>query len=107
MIFTPAQNGLRLTVKLTPKGRKNALSGTMPAPDGGEILKASVTAPPEDGKANEALIRLLAESWDMPRGAFTITAGATSRTKGILLSGNPQTLFDQSHNWPLISAKRN
>ncbi|HAU29724.1 MAG TPA: hypothetical protein DCW68_06425 [Rhodospirillaceae bacterium] len=103
MMFTPTNNGLRFMVKLTPKGRKNALCGTISSPEGGEILKASVTAAPEDGKANEALIRLLSDSWDIPRATFCLTSGATSRLKGLFISGNPQALIGQAEGWPKIS----
>ncbi len=106
MIFIPAKDGLRFTVKLTPKGRANALCGTMPAPDGGDILKACVTAAPEDGKANEALIRILAETWNLPRTDFSIASGATSRLKGILITGNTDILMARTPQWPLISPKR-
>ena len=45
------------------------------------MLKARVRAVPEDGKANEALLRLIAKALDVPRRDLDVASGATSRTK--------------------------
>jgi len=103
MLFEATTAGLRFHVKLTPKGGANALRGTDNAPDGGLLLKAAVTAAPEDGKANDALIRLLSASWNLPKSAFSITSGGTSRLKTLIVAGNPQTLLQESASWPTIA----
>ena len=50
-------------------------------------LRVRVAAPPVDGAANEALIRLLATTLDVPRGSVTIESGATARIKRIGIDG--------------------
>lgn len=73
--------GVRFTVRLTPKGGRNEISGWATAPGGGTVLKARVTAPPEDGKANQALVRLLANALHIAGGRVSIVSGAASRMK--------------------------
>lgn len=77
---------MRVAVRLTPKASRDALLGPVPEADGGLALKAAVTAPPEDGKANAALIKLLAKAWRLPRSDFTIIRGATDRHKLIAIA---------------------
>jgi uncharacterized protein (TIGR00251 family) len=94
--IAPAPDGVTVTVKLTPRARQAGIDGVAeePAADGPRpVLKARVTAPPEDGKANAALIALLAKSWRLPKSAFTIVAGDTSRLKRIRITGATQDLL--------------
>jgi len=78
---------LRLTVKLTPRAARNAITGWAEDATGARYLKVSVTAVPEKGKANEALIELLAEEWGLPRNQIGLIKGASSRVKILLLTG--------------------
>lgn len=80
--------GVRLFVRLTPKASRNAVQGVAPDADGGRVLKVAVTAVPENGKANQALVKLLAKVWKLPKSALTITAGATDRRKTLLIEGD-------------------
>lgn len=67
-----------------------ALSG------GGEHrLRITVTAAPEKGKANKALIRLIAKKLGLPRSAIQIIAGQHSRDKSLLITGDAADLVDQ------------
>lgn len=70
-----------LTIKLTPKASKNAVSGWHTDTDGKLMLKASVTTVPEDGKANEALIKLLSKTLKLAKSSITIVSGDTNRIK--------------------------
>lgn len=72
---------VRLAVRLTPKAARSRIEGTTETADGGRMLKVSVTAVPENGKANAALIALLAKSWHHPKSAFTLLRGHTDRNK--------------------------
>ena len=77
----------RLTVRLTPRGGRDALDGWGEDGAGRRVLKARVSAPPADGAANEALIALLAKALGHPRGAVRLAAGATARIKRIEVEG--------------------
>jgi uncharacterized protein YggU (UPF0235/DUF167 family) len=78
---------LRFTVRLTPRGGSDDISGWGTGPQGSRVLKARVSAPPEDGKANDALIRLLAAELHVGRSRIQIVSGATSRIKVIEVQG--------------------
>jgi hypothetical protein len=81
--FLRAQaGGTLLSVKLSPRASKNEIG----EPLGGE-LRIKVTAPPVDAAANEALLRLLADALDCPRGRVELVRGQTSRHKVIMLHG--------------------
>lgn len=80
-------NGIRIAIRLTPKAGRDAISGWQTGPNGSRVLKARVSAPPEDGKANDALIRLLAAKLHVGRSRIQIVSGAASRTKLIEVQG--------------------
>jgi uncharacterized protein len=71
-----------LKVRVHPRSKKNAITGTL-----GDVLKVSLTAPPVDGKANEACIEFFAKLLKVPRSSVTIAAGQTSRNKVIRIVG--------------------
>jgi hypothetical protein len=73
-------------VRLTPKGGRDAVDGWTRGADGGEYLKARVASPPEDGKANLALIALLAKVLDVPKSSIRIASGQSARLKTIEIS---------------------
>jgi uncharacterized protein len=81
-------DGLTLHVRLTPKSSRDALEGVETLADGQSVLKARVRAVPEDGKANDALIALVAKSLKTPSSRVRITSGATSRHKILALEGD-------------------
>jgi uncharacterized protein (TIGR00251 family) len=74
--------GISFTVKVQPRARKNAITGTV-----GDALKLSLTAPPVEGKANQAVIEFLADFFDIPRSSVTIASGKTSRLKIVNIRG--------------------
>lgn len=88
-------DGVRIAVRLSPGAKRTAIQGTAPDADGGTVLKASVTAIPEHGKANEALIKLLAKEWRLPKSSFSILSGATDRRKVLHIAGEPGMLMDR------------
>jgi uncharacterized protein len=79
-------------VRLTPKGGRDAVDGWAQASDGTFHLKARVRTVPEDGKANAALVALLAETLDAPKSAVRIASGATGRMKRIEITGEAASL---------------
>jgi uncharacterized protein YggU (UPF0235/DUF167 family) len=83
---------MRFAVRLTPKGGRDCLEGWMEGPDGKPYLKARVSAPPEDSKANEALLRLLAGALKIAKSKLQIVSGPASRIKIIEVEGDPSCL---------------
>lgn len=75
-----------LQVKVTPKAKTERIKKEV-LDDGTVLYKIYVTAAPEDGKANNAVIKLLAKALDMPKSSFTILHGHTSRNKVIKIKG--------------------
>jgi len=75
-------DGVTFSVKVHPKARRERISGTV-----GDSLKVELTAPPVDGKANEACIRFFADFLKVPRSSVTIAAGVGSRRKVIRVAG--------------------
>ncbi|MCC2108571.1 MAG: DUF167 domain-containing protein [Hyphomicrobiales bacterium] len=87
-------DGLSLVVRLTPKGGRDAIDGVETMSDGKSVLKARVRAVPEDGKANAALVELLAKALRVPRSAVSVATGQTSRVKTLEISGDPDALAE-------------
>ena len=83
--------GIRLRLKVQPKARREAIAGLAPDPDGA-ALKVSVGAPPEDGKANAAVIALLAEKLGVAKSAISVVSGATDRRKLVEIRGDETKL---------------
>ena len=79
-------DGCILPVRVHPGARTNAVTGVH---DG--ALKISLTTPPTDGRANEALIAFLAERLRIPRSRISLVSGATSRSKTLRVTGKSAT----------------
>jgi uncharacterized protein (TIGR00251 family) len=80
--ITTRADALILPVRVHPGARQNAITGTH---DG--ALKISLSTPPTDGRANEALIAFLAAYLKIPRASITLITGATSRSKALRITG--------------------
>jgi uncharacterized protein len=74
--------GATFAVKVHPRAKKNAITGEV-----GDALKLALTAPPVDGKANEACIDFFAKVLKVSRSSVTIAAGHASRNKVIRVAG--------------------
>lgn len=74
--------GVSFSVRVHPRARRDAIIGTV-----GDALKLALTAPPVDGRANDAVIEFFADFFEIPRSSVTITSGKTSRLKVIHISG--------------------
>ncbi len=77
-----SRHGATFAVKVHPRAKKNAITGEV-----GDSLKVSLTAPPVDGKANDACIDFFAKLLKVPRSSVTIAAGQTSRNKVMRVAG--------------------
>ena len=72
----------RLRLQVSPGARRAGIVGRY-----GDGWKVRVTAPPEDGRANEAVLRLVAETLALPRSAVTLVSGQGAREKILELEG--------------------
>ena len=75
-------DGVSFAVRIHPHAKKNAISG-----EAGDALKVSLTAPPVEGKANQACIEFFAKLLKVPRSSITIASGQTSRNKVMRVNG--------------------
>jgi len=82
--------GITFAVKVHPRARKNAITGTM-----GDALKLALTAPPVEGRANQAVIEFFADLFQIPRSSVTIASGETSRNKVVRVSGMNRAAVEQ------------
>ena len=73
---------ISFAVKVHPRAKKNAITGEV-----GGVLKLSLTAPPVDGKANDACIEFFAKLLNVPRPSVTIASGQSSRNKVVRVAG--------------------
>ena len=87
-----------LTVRVTPKASRNAIQGSMTTP-GGCVLKVAVRAPADKGKANDAVLALLAEAFGTPKNNVTLMTGSTSRRKAFRINGDPAALTAAARTW--------
>jgi uncharacterized protein len=88
-------SGAIFQVKVHPRAKKNAITGEV-----GDALKLALTAPPVEGRANQACIAFLAEVLNVPRSSVTIAAGETSRNKVIRIAGvSAAQLEDRLREW--------
>ena len=78
---------------------KDKIVGLMHVADGGVELKIGVTAPPEDGKVNAAVIKLLAKAWNVSKPMLPIIGGAADRRKVVLVAGDVMTLEGELTQW--------
>ncbi len=82
ILIRDSPEGATFAVKIHPRAKKDAITGKV-----GDALKLSLTAPPVEGRANEACIEFLANLLRVPRSSITIASGQTSRNKVIRVTG--------------------
>ena len=82
--------GITFAVKVHPRARKNAITGVV-----GDALKLALTAPPVEGRANQAVIEFFADLFAIPRSSVTIASGETSRNKVIRIAGVSKPTVEQ------------
>ena len=87
-----SSDGVVLSVRLTPRGGRDAVESVEQLADGRSVLKVRVRAAASDGEANAALVRLLAKTLGVAVRDVSLVAGATARLKRVKVAGASATL---------------
>ena len=87
-----AADGIVLSVRLTPRGGRDAVENVEQLADGRSVLRVRVRAAPSDGEANAALVKLVAKTLGVPARDVGLVAGATTRLKRLKVAGAPALL---------------
>jgi uncharacterized protein (TIGR00251 family) len=102
-------DGVVIACRLTPKGGRDAIDGVATLANGTRVLLVRVRSAPEDGKANEALCRLIAETLGVAASKARLVAGAKSRLKQVAATGEAGELMgrlsDLTRGAPFSGAK--
>lgn len=80
--ITAIPDGCALAVKVVPRASRSEIVGV-----DSQGLRVRLQAPPVDGKANTALVKLLSEALDLPRRAIAVVSGEASRRKRVHVIG--------------------
>jgi uncharacterized protein YggU (UPF0235/DUF167 family) len=80
-------NAVRLAVRVTPRGGRDAVEGWTRDEAGRPLLKLRVTAAAAEGAANAAVLALLAKTLGRPKSALRLVRGETARLKQIEIDG--------------------
>ncbi len=92
LCYRLSPQGLSLFVRVTPNAGRDAIEGTEIRDDGTAVLRLRVKAVPDKGKANAAVIALLAKALGVPKTSIAVTAGETSRLKTLAITGDGAAL---------------
>jgi uncharacterized protein (TIGR00251 family) len=97
--FSRSPDGVRVAVQVQPGASRTAVEGLRELADGASVLKVRVDAPPEGGKANAQLVKLLAKSWRVPKSSIRVLTGPAERRKTLLVVGDPDRLLGLLGSW--------
>lgn len=92
MPWKTTADGIVIAIRLTPRGGRDRLDEIIHTEDN-TYIKARVFAPPVDGAANTALVKLLSKTLSAPKSKIRFISGKTSRIKRISIEGNPAKLI--------------
>jgi hypothetical protein len=85
-------DGIRLHLRVTPNAGLDRIDGLERRDDGATVLRIRVKAVPDKGKANAAVIALLARAIGVPKSAISLVSGDTARLKTLHIAGDPDAL---------------
>ena len=85
--------GIIVSIRLQPGAGANRIDEVEAMADGRRRLRVRVTAAPEKGKANKAMLKLLAKQWRRPVSRLRVVGGLTSRNKQVAVAGEPAKLM--------------
>ncbi len=93
--WRPSIGGITVSLRVTPRGGRDAIEGIDKLGDGRAVLKVRVRAIADDGEANRAVLKLLAKTLRVPQASVRIASGATSRLKQVEISGDAAVLREK------------
>jgi len=97
--LTVRAGGVAVRLRVTPRGGADRIEGLARDADGKGFLRLRVSAVAEKGRANEAVLKLLAKAWRLPRTALSVTAGETGRNKVVTVAGDAAALEARISAW--------
>jgi uncharacterized protein (TIGR00251 family) len=84
--------GVSVSLRVTPRGGRDAVDGIETLSDGRSVVKVRVRAIADGGEANRAVAELLAKSLGVPKSSVRLVSGATARIKQVAVDGDPAKL---------------
>lgn len=90
--------GVTVALRVTPGAAADRISGLVEDASGARRLKLAVTAPPDRGRANDAVVRLLARACRAPKSSLSVISGRTDRNKVVAIDGDPAALERRLHD---------
>ncbi len=90
-----ADDHIRIAVRLTPNGGRDAVDGIEADANGDTRLKMRVSAVPEKGKANKAMIAALAKMLGVSKSSVELLSGDTARQKILRIDGDPEDIIQR------------
>lgn len=90
--FKVVPDGLEVHLRVTPNASRNVIDGIVVDAQGSGALKLAVTAVPEKGKANAAVINLLSRSWRLRKSDCQVIRGQTEHRKTVFIRGDGEAL---------------
>jgi len=90
--------GISLSVRVTPKASRESIEGPKTAEDGHAWLAVRLSAPPVEGAANAALVRLIAKALGVAKRDVALVSGAGARLKRLHIKGEPAALAKALHS---------
>jgi uncharacterized protein len=97
--FRAGKGCLLVDIRLQPGASRAKVDGVAVLDDGATVLRVRVTEPPADGRANAALVGLLAKAWKLPKSSLTLVAGHGDRRKTLAVAGEPAALKRNLERW--------
>jgi uncharacterized protein (TIGR00251 family) len=91
--------GVTLALRVQPGAGRDAILGPVADAAGAMALKVKVAAPAEDGRANAAVLALLAKSLGLPKSALSLVKGERDRSKVVAFAGDPAALAPRIAAW--------
>ena len=98
LILDRKGGGVAVRVRVKPGRAQERVRGLVESQDG-PAIEIAVSAPPADGRANAALLALLAKAWRVPKSTLAIVSGNKSRVKIILVEGESRETLPRLAAW--------